>query len=190
MPAAGAAAVSRRPAEGASLCGSSLCGPQAVAPGCGHCELWVMGCWHCAVDAGLSFRVAGSGLWVPGRPSRRARRDPFAWTCTTCQGSHLRRNRGGHRARHSAGPRPKITLILHRHSAGATHACIPPGTMIGTLSGAGRPSGGIGRRAGFKIPFLRKCRFDSGGGHHYSGAIADRLLERGVLCCGFSLRPL
>lgn len=44
--------------------------------------------------------------------------------------------------------------------------------MIGTLSGVSCPSGGTGRRAGFKIPFLRECRFDSGGGHHKCCAIA------------------
>ena len=37
------------------------------------------------------------------------------------------------------------------------------------------PSGGIGRRAGFKIPFLRECRFDSGGGHHFPVSYSSNL---------------
>ena len=45
-------------------------------------------------------------------------------------------------------------------------ACIDRSAVIFTHLGVSCPSGGTGRRAGFKIPFLRECRFDSGGGHH------------------------
>ena len=50
----------------------------------------------------------------------------------------------------------------------------PPRSFTHTVNAAG-PSGGIGRRAGFKIPFLRKCRFDSGGGHHFFVSVDSKV---------------